>query len=63
MARVMSGAQRWTLIDALHRQILDEILPRFGLAHLGEEERVHLNRVLHRLSPGPTACGATAQTP
>ena len=51
MARVMSGAQGWTLIDALHRQILDEILPRFGLAHLGEEERVHLNRVWHRLSP------------
>ena len=37
MARVMSGAQGWTLIDVLHRQILDEILPRFGLAHLGEE--------------------------
>ncbi|MGE8376128.1 MAG: haloacid dehalogenase type II, partial [Diaphorobacter nitroreducens] len=53
MARVMSGAQGWTLIDALHRQILDEILPRFGLAHLGEEERVHLNRVWHRLSPWP----------
>ncbi len=53
MARVMSGAQGWTLIDVLHRQILDEILPRFGLAHLGEEERVHLNRVWHRLSPWP----------
>ena len=49
MARVMRGEQGWTLIDALHRQILDEILPRFGLAHLGEEERAHLNRTWHRL--------------
>ena len=49
MARVMRGEQGWTLIDALHRQILDEILPRFGLAHLGEAERAHLNRAWHRL--------------
>ena len=49
MARVMRGEQGWTLIDALHRQILDEILPRFGLAHLSEAERAHLNRAWHRL--------------
>ena len=51
MARVRRGEQGWTLIDALHRQILDEILPRFGLAHLSEAERTHLNRVWHRLDP------------
>ncbi|MGE8318774.1 MAG: haloacid dehalogenase type II [Comamonas sp.] len=51
MARVRSGAQGWTTIDALHRQILDEILPRFGLGHLGEAERAQLNRVWHRLAP------------
>ncbi|GAB2469917.1 haloacid dehalogenase type II [Comamonas humi] len=51
MARVRSGAQGWTAIDALHRQILDEILPRFDLGHLGEAERVQLNRVWHRLAP------------
>ena len=49
----MRGEQGWTLIDALHRQILDEILPRFGLAHLGEAERQHLNRVWHRLHAWP----------
>ena len=49
MARVMRGEQGWTLIDALHRQILDNILPRFGLAHLDEAGRAHLNRVWHRL--------------
>ena len=51
MARVMRGEQGWTLIDDLHRGILDEILPRFGLAHLDEARRAHLNRVWHRLDP------------
>jgi 2-haloacid dehalogenase len=53
MARVMSGELGWTLIDDLHRLILDGILPQFGLAHLGEAERRHLNRVWHRLAPWP----------
>jgi 2-haloacid dehalogenase len=53
MARVMRGEQGWTLIDDLHRGILDEILPRFGLAHLDEARRAHLNRVWHRLDPWP----------
>ncbi|MBC5767363.1 haloacid dehalogenase type II [Ramlibacter albus] len=53
MARVMSGELGWTLIDDLHRMILDTILPQFGLAHLGEEERRHLNKVWHRLDPWP----------
>ena len=53
MARVASGELGWTLIDDLHRMILDGILPRFGLAHLGEAERAELNRVWHRLEPWP----------
>lgn len=55
MARVMSGEQGWTLIDDLHRQILDAILPQFGLAHLDEAARRHLNRAWHRLAPWPDA--------
>lgn len=55
MARVMSGEQGWTLIDDLHRGILDAILPRFGLAHLDEAARRHLNRAWHRLDPWPDA--------
>lgn len=55
MQRVRSGERGWTLIDDLHRGILDEVLPRFGLAHLGEAERQHLNRVWHRLDPWPDA--------
>jgi len=53
MARVMSGELGWTLIDDLHRMILDGLLPQFGLARLGEDERRHLNRVWHRLDPWP----------
>jgi 2-haloacid dehalogenase len=53
MQRVRSGELGWTRIDELHRLILDELLPRFGLARLGEAERQHLNRVWHRLNPWP----------
>ena len=61
MARVMSGAQPWTLIDALHRQILDSILPDFGLAHLGEPERAQLNHVWHRLTAWPDVVAGLAR--
>ncbi len=53
MRRVMSGELGWTLIDDLHRLILDQLLPRFGLSNLTEAERQHLNRVWHRLDPWP----------
>jgi 2-haloacid dehalogenase len=53
MARVAKGELPWTTIDALHRQVLDDLLPRFGLAALDEAERDHLNRVWHRLAPWP----------
>ena len=53
MARVRSGEMPWTRIDDLHRLILDDILPKFGMDHLNELERQHLNRAWHRLSPWP----------
>ncbi len=53
MQKVMSGQLGWTLIDDLHRLILDDILPDFGLAHLTEEQRQHLNRAWHRLNAWP----------
>ena len=53
MARVMSGELGWTRIDDLHRMILDDILPRFGLGALPENERRALNRVWHRLNAWP----------
>jgi len=53
MARVRSGELGWTRIDELHRLILDELLLRFGLDHLDEAQRQHLNRVWHRLDAWP----------
>ncbi len=55
MQQVRSGAWPWTPLDRLHRHILDELAPRFGLAQLGEAELAHLNRVWHRLEPWPDA--------
>jgi 2-haloacid dehalogenase len=55
MERVRSGALGWTLIDDLHRMILDEILSKFGLGHLDEGARRELNRAWHRLDPWPDA--------
>jgi 2-haloacid dehalogenase len=53
MQRVRSGELGWTRIDELHRIILDDLLPRFGLSHFDEAQRRHLNRAWHRLDPWP----------
>jgi 2-haloacid dehalogenase len=55
MARVRSGELPWMNIDQLHRRILDELLLRFGIEGLTEEEIDHLNRAWHRLDPWPDA--------
>lgn len=60
MRRVMSGELGWTLIDDLHRLILDGILEQFGLSHLSEAQKQHLNKAWHRLDPWPdTVVGLT----
>jgi 2-haloacid dehalogenase len=53
MQRVRSGELGWTRIDELHRMMLDEVLAQFGVSHLAEEQKRHLNRVWHRLDPWP----------
>jgi len=55
MARVRSGELPWMTIDQLHRMILDELLARFAIEGLTEEDIDHLNRVWHRLDPWPDA--------
>jgi 2-haloacid dehalogenase len=60
MARVMAGELGWTLIDDLHRMILDDILPRFGIDDLSEAQKKDLNKVWHRLDAWPdTVAGLT----
>ncbi|MGA2550981.1 MAG: haloacid dehalogenase type II [Burkholderiaceae bacterium] len=51
MNRVRSGELGWQHIDTLHRSILEELIPRFGLDSLSEVERVDLNLAWHRLRP------------
>ena len=53
MQRVMSGQLGWTLIDDLHRMILDGVLAQFGVSHLTEAQKRHLNKAWHRLDPWP----------
>jgi 2-haloacid dehalogenase len=55
MQATVSGEAAWTKLDALHRGILDTLLPRFGLDRLSEPERERLNLVWHRLDPWPDA--------
>ena len=53
MDRTRGAGSAWADIDTLHRQILDELVPRFGLQSLSEAERARLNLAWHRLMPWP----------
>lgn len=53
MQKVMSGQLGWTLIDDLHRMILDDVLIEFAVTHLNEEEKRHFNKAWHRLDAWP----------
>ena len=53
MDRVRSGELPWMNIDALHRLILDELLLKFRIKGLTDEDKDHFNRAWHRLKPWP----------
>lgn len=53
MEEVRVGRRKWTLLDVLHRESLDRLLPTFGLDHLTESQRQHVNLVWHRLDAWP----------
>ncbi|MDA1256753.1 MAG: haloacid dehalogenase type II [Chloroflexi bacterium] len=55
MNKVRTGEWPWIGIDGVHRRRLDELLVRFGVDGLTEQEIDHLNRVWHRLDPWPEA--------
>ena len=55
LERVSQGGIPWRNLDELHRAWLEELLDRFGVEALTEEEIVHLNRAWHRLDPWPDA--------
>jgi 2-haloacid dehalogenase len=51
--RVLNGELPWTKLDDLHRMSLEEMLTRFKIEGLSEDEITHFNRVWHRLKPWP----------
>ena len=51
MNRVRQGELPWTKLDDLHRMILDELVIKYDLADLSEDELSQFNKVWHRLSP------------
>ncbi len=53
MARVTAGELGWTTVDDLHLMILRELLERFEVRGLSEEQIRHLNTAWHRLDPWP----------
>ena len=55
MRRVMRGELGWTLIDDLHRLILDDVLDQFHITQLTEAQKRHLNKAWHRLDAWPDA--------
>ena len=53
MDKVQSGELPWTKLDDLHRMMFDETLKKFAIESLSDDEKEHLNRVWHRLTPWP----------
>jgi len=53
MEEVRSGRRAWTILDVLHRESLDALIARYGLAGLTEDDKVHMNKAWHRLHPWP----------
>lgn len=53
--RVISGELGWTLLDDLHSAILGELLERFGITHLTDEQKFELNTAWYDLDGWPDA--------
>jgi 2-haloacid dehalogenase len=51
MDRVRRGELPWATIDVLHRMILVELLAKFRIENLSEDEKDDFNRAWHRLAP------------
>jgi 2-haloacid dehalogenase len=61
MAKVRSGEMPWTNLDHLHRMLLEDLLKKFHVEGLSEEQKDHLNRVWHRLKPWPDSIAGLAR--
>ena len=61
MNKVRTGELPWTKLDDLHRLALELNLQEFGVTHLGEADKQHLNFVWHRLNAWPDAPAGLAR--
>lgn len=61
MDEVRSGRRPWTILDVLHRESLDALLGRHGIAGLSDADIDHLTRAWHRLDPWPDAISGLAR--
>jgi len=61
MERVRKGDLPWTKLDDLHRMLLNNLIPEFGMNGLSEAEIDHWNKVWHRLKPWPDAVAGLAR--
>ncbi|MBI1965632.1 MAG: haloacid dehalogenase type II [Betaproteobacteria bacterium] len=55
MDAVRTGKSQWMTVDRIYRIKLDEVLSKYGLGGMPEDDRVYLNRAWHRLNPWPDA--------
>jgi 2-haloacid dehalogenase len=53
MEEVRSGRRPFTILDQLHRESLEKLISKYGIAGLTDSEIDHLNRAWHRLDPWP----------
>lgn len=53
MDRVRRDARPWAHLDVLHREQIDALLARFGIAGLDGADKDELNRTWHHLDPWP----------
>jgi 2-haloacid dehalogenase len=53
MNAVRSGKREWTSLERLHREALDGLLPRHGLAQLNEQQRQKMVLFWHYLDAWP----------
>jgi 2-haloacid dehalogenase len=61
MEKVRSGQEPFVKLDVLHRRMLDQIRPKFGLQKLDDKTADDLNLAWHRLDVWPDVKGGFAR--
>jgi 2-haloacid dehalogenase len=61
MDRVRKGEIPWTRLDDLHRMILEDLLKKYKIQGLSEEEKVNWTYVWRRLKPWPDSVEGLAR--